>query len=119
NTVLKAASSPGTISNVGWAGVLAEQVIDDTISAITSVSAAAVLNQRGTKTEFGGRASIKIPGHLVDASDAGGWVGEGQTVRVRAQRFTTGPTLTPHKLMVITTYSNEMVNSSNIEAISK
>src|SRR5262249_9734032 len=63
--VLRAASSPATTTNAGWAGALAQTVIDDSVAAITSVSAAAGLIQRGTKTTFSGAAQIKVPGHLV------------------------------------------------------
>jgi Phage capsid family len=117
--VLRAASSPATVGTAGWAGVLAQQVVDDTVASITSVSAAAGLFTRGTKTSFDGAAQIKIPGHLVDANDAGTWIGEDIPVPVRAQRMTAGPVLTPHKLMVMVAFTNEMIRSSNIEEISR
>jgi len=119
DVILRAASSPATTGSSTWAGALAQTSIDDSISAITSQSAAAGLIQRGTKTSFGGAAQIKVPGHFVDASDAGGWVGEGQPVKVRAQRFTSGPTLVPRTMRLIVSFTNEMVRSSNIEAISR
>src|SRR5262249_52863926 len=84
--VLRAASSPATVASPTWAGNLATTTIEDSIAAITSTSAAAALIARGTKLDFAGAAQIKIPGHLVDATDAGGWVPEGAAVRVRAQR---------------------------------
>jgi len=72
------------------------------------------------KTSFdGGVSQIKIPGHLVDANDAGGFVAEGAPVRVRSLRFNSGVTLWPRKLMVITAYTREMVQSSNIEAVAR
>jgi hypothetical protein len=117
--VLRATSSAATVGNPGWAGALARTTIDDSIAAITSVSAAAGLIARGTKLDFADYASIKIPGHLVDASDAGSWLGEGQPIRVRQQRFNPGVTLAPRKLMVITSYTREMAVSSNLEAISR
>src|SRR5262249_27015917 len=46
-------------------------------------------------------------------------VGEGGVKRVRAQRITAGPALTPHKLAVICMFTAEMANSSNIEAVSR
>jgi hypothetical protein len=117
--VLRASSTPATIGSANWAGSLAQQAIDDTIAAITSISAAAGLIARGTKVNFDGVALIKVPGHLVDATDAGGWVPEGQAIKVRNQRFSTGVTLAPRKLMVITTYTKEVATSSNLEAISR
>src|SRR5262249_10949057 len=117
--VLRGTAVPATVGSAAWAGAIAETVIDDSIAAITSVSAAAGLIQRGTKTTFADAAAIKIPGHLVDSSDAGVWIGESIPVPVRAQRITAGPTLTPHKLMVVVSFTNEMVRSSNIAAISE
>jgi HK97 family phage major capsid protein len=117
--VLRAASSPATIGNAAWAGALAQTSVDDSIQAMTSVSAAAGLIARGMQVTFDSHAAIKIPGRLVDANDAGAWVGEGGVKRVRAQRITAGPTLTPHKLAVIVTFTAEMASSSNIEAVSR
>src|SRR5262249_2199758 len=117
--LLKAASAPATTTNPSWAQSLAATAVDDSVQAITTVSAAAGLIALGLKVDFGGYASIRIPGRLVDANDAGSWVGEGQPAPVRTQRLTAGPTLTPHKLVVNTTYTNEMVASSNIENISR
>src|SRR5262249_10752409 len=106
-------------TNPSWAQSLAASAVDDSVMAITTVSAAAALIARGLKVDFNGYASIKIPGRLVDPADAGAWVGENQPAPVRTQRLTAGPTLTPHKLVVITSYTNEMVASSNIEAVSR
>jgi hypothetical protein len=117
--VLRGTATQAATSSPSWAGALAHTVIDDSIAAITSVSAAAALIGRGMRLDFAGAAQLKIPGHLVDASDAGGWVAEGQAIRVRNQRYNAGVTLAPRKLMVITTYSREMAASSNLEAISQ
>src|SRR5262245_18055587 len=74
--VLRSATAPATTTTSGWASQLATLAIEDAVAAITSVSAAAGLIQRGTKVNFDQHASIRIPGHIVDASDAGAWVGE-------------------------------------------
>src|SRR5262249_17781663 len=50
--VLRAASSPATIANAGWAGALAETAIDDSIQAMTAISAAAGLIGRGMRVTF-------------------------------------------------------------------
>jgi hypothetical protein len=117
--VLRAASSTATTGSPSWAGALAEQVVDDSIIAIASVSAAAGLISRGMKIDFGRRASIRAPGRILDSSDAGQWIGENKPIVVRSQRMTSGPTLTPHKLCVITSYSFEMTEQSAIEAVSR
>jgi HK97 family phage major capsid protein len=117
--VIRAASSVATIGSPAWAGALAEQAVDDSIMAIASVSAAAGLVQRGLKIDFARRASIRVPGRIMDATDAGQWVGEGKPIVVRTQRMTAGPLLVPRKLVVITSYTREMAESSAIEAISR
>jgi hypothetical protein len=62
---------------------------------------------------------VKAPGRIVDGSDGGTWVGEGQPVTVRAQRITGGALLQPHKLLVISAFSSEIIVQSNIEAVSR
>jgi hypothetical protein len=117
--ILRAASPPATITGSGWADALAATSIQDLVMQIASVSAAAALIQRGMQLDFTGFASIKVPGRLVDASDAGTWVVEGAPAPMRSQRMTAGCTLLPRKLLVNTSYTNEMVRQSNIEAISR
>jgi hypothetical protein len=119
DVVLRAASSPATVTGSGWADALAAQSIQDLILQIASVSAAAGLIQRGVQLDFGSYAQIKIPGRLVDATDAGMWVSEGSPAPMRSQRITAGCTLVPRKLVVLTSYTNEMIKQSNIEAISR
>jgi len=117
--VLRAATAPATTTGAGWADALAALSIEDFLMQIASVSAAAELIGRGLKLSVDHFASIRVPGRLVDASDAGTWTAEGLPVQVRAQRMTTGPVLTPKKLEVITSFTNEMIRQSNIEAISR
>jgi hypothetical protein len=117
--VIRTAAGQATTGTPSWAGALGQQVVDDSVQAIATLSAAAGLIQRGMKIDFGHLASIRVPGRLLDANDAGQWVGEGKPIVVRSQRMTTGPTLTPHKLVVITSYTVEMTQQSNIEAVSR
>jgi hypothetical protein len=117
--IRRAASSGATTTGSGWADSLATLTIDDTLMQIASVSAGAALIDRGLKLNFAHHASIRVPGRLVDETDAGSWTVEGSPVMVRAQRITPGPTLTPHKLICITSYSAEMIRQSNIEAVSR
>jgi hypothetical protein len=115
----RAASSAAVTGTPSWAGALAEAVVDDLIMAIATVSAAAGLIARGMKLDFGRRASIRVPGRILDASDAGQWTAEDHPAVMRVQRMTAGPTLTPHKLVVLTSYTREMAEQSNIEAVSR
>jgi hypothetical protein len=117
--ITRAASASATITGSGWADALAATSIQDLLMQISSVSAAAALILRGLQLDFAGFASIKVPGRLVDASDAGTWVVEGQPAPVRTQRMTPGVTLVLRKLSINTSYTNEMVRASNIEAISR
>ena len=117
--IRRAASVQATVASPSWAGALAEAAIDDTIQALATLSAAAGLIQRGMKVDFAGRVSIRIPGRLLDANDAGFWLGEGQPIPVRNLRITSGPTLTPHKLLVIVGFTREMTEQSAIEQISR
>jgi hypothetical protein len=117
--VLRAATTQATLATSSWAGALGHAAVDDSIMAIATTSAAAGLIQKGMKISFGGAASVKVPGRLLDANDAGSWLLEGQPIRVRNQRITAGPSLTPHKLMIITSFTQEMTQSSNIEAVSR
>jgi hypothetical protein len=117
--VVRAASNPARLGDGAWAGPLARQAVEDSVQAITSLSAAADLIGRGLKLEFDGAGTIRVPGRLVDASDAGAWVAEGLPQPVRALRITGGPILAPRKLAVITPYTREMAESSNLEAIAR
>ena len=117
--VVRAAQTQATIGAPSWAGALAEQVVDDSVMAIATLSAAAGLIQRGMKLDFARRASIRVPGRILDATDAGQWVGEGKPIVMRTQRMTSGPTLAPRKLVVITSYTREMTEQSAIEAVSR
>jgi hypothetical protein len=117
--LLKAASSPATISNSTWAGALAATAIEDVVMEISSVSAFAALVQKGLKLDFGQYSQIKAPGRIVDASDGGTWVAEGSPVTVRAQRITAGTLLQPRKLILITAFTSEILAQSNLEAVSR
>src|SRR5262249_4490131 len=65
--------------------------------------------------------SIRVPGRAFAANnaDAGQWVAEGAPIPNRALSFTSGPTLTPKKVGVLTTFSREQAEASAIEVISQ
>jgi hypothetical protein len=119
DVVLRTASTQATLGSLSWAGALGQAAVDDSIMAIATFSAGAELIQRGMKVDFAGRASLRIPGRVLDANDAGTWIGEGGAITMRNQRMTAGPTLTPHKLVVLTSYTREMAEHSAIEAVSR
>jgi hypothetical protein len=117
--ILRSATTQATVGTPSWAGAIGQTAVDDSVMAIATTSAAAGLIERGMKIPFDRRASIRVPGRLMDATDAGSWVGEGKPMTMRTQRMTSGPTLTPHKLCVTTSYSREMAEQSAIEAVSR
>ena len=115
--VLKAASAPATTTTSGWAQSLAGIAVYDLVQSITSLSAGADVIDRGLKLNMDGIAEARVPGRVLNAAAAGQWVVEGAAVPVRALSFTNAAILRPRKLSAISTYSREMVESSNIEAV--
>jgi hypothetical protein len=116
----RAASGPATIGNAGWAGTIAQLAVRDAIQSVSSISAgAALLTGYGLQVDLTGYASIRIPGRLLRAQDAGGWTGEGKPLQVRNLSMTSGPTLAPRKLGVIVVFSREIAESSLLPEITK
>jgi hypothetical protein len=118
STVLKAASAPAAISGTaGWAPSLGGIAVYDLIQSATSLSAGAELIDRGLKLNMDGIAEHHVPGRVLNAAAAGQWVGEGGAVPMRALSFADAAILRPRKLEVLTTYSRELAEHSNIEEI--
>jgi len=115
--VLKAASAPATTTTSGWAQSLAGIAVYDLVQSITSLSAGADVIDRGLKLNMDGIAEARVPGRVLNAAAAGQWVAEGAAAPVRALSFTNAAILRPRRLSVISTYSREMAESSNIEAV--
>jgi HK97 family phage major capsid protein/HK97 family phage prohead protease len=119
NAVLRAAVNPAMTTVAGWA---AELVQTQNTAAINRILAKAIympLANRGVRYTFGsGISQLKIPIRTSSSKLAGTWVGEGSPKPVKRASFSTA-TLTPHKLAVITTFTEEMAQYSNpaIEAI--
>jgi hypothetical protein len=115
--VTRATVSPATTTTTGWAAELGRQMVSDVLQALTSLSAAANLIGAGVQVSLDGIASLRVPGRQVNPASPGAvWVAEGSPAPVRAQSVFAGPTLTPHKLLSITTFTGEQARSSNIEA---
>src|SRR5262245_3868070 len=115
--VLKAASAPATTTTSGWAQSLAGIAVFDLIQSITSLSAGADVIDRGLKLNMDGIAEARVPGRVLSAAAAGQWIAEGLAAPVRALSFANDAVLRPRKLQVLTTYSRESAEHSNIEAI--
>jgi len=115
--VLRAASAPAEIAVAGWAQELGRVAIYDLVQSITSFSAGAEIISRGLQLSLDGVAELRAPGRVLDAAAAGQWVAEGQPTPVRALSFSNAAILRPRRLSVISVFTEEMVASSNIEAI--
>lgn len=86
DVVLRASSTPATLTNPSWAGAALQNVIrGDLIQQITAQSAAAALMETGVRVDLSGVASITIPGCLYDPAAGGAWVPEGMPIPMRAR----------------------------------
>jgi len=117
--ILKATTGPATTTGSNWASALAGIAIYDTIQSITSISAAAELIDRGLKLNMDHIGELRVPGRVLNAAAAGQWVAEGAPIPARALSFSNATILRPRKLSVLTSYTREMIESSNIEAVVK
>jgi len=113
----RAATSPATTTTTGWAKELAGIAIYDMIQSITSISAGADLIGRGLKLSMDGIAEMRVPGRVLNATAAGQWVAEGSPAPARQLSFSNAAILRPRKLAVLSVYTREMAESSNIEAV--
>jgi hypothetical protein len=109
--LLRTPTSPAALGGSGWADKLAASAVADVITGLVPISAAADLIGRGLRVNFDGYASIAIPGRVVVSTDAGGFIGEGTSIPVRAPALAS-LTLTPFKLGVISVLSNEIAQFS-------
>jgi Phage capsid family len=88
-----------------------------TIAFITSLiplSAGAALLSKGISLNFAGAGAISVPNI---SSIMAEWVGELQAIPAKSGATTPGATLTPNKLAVIVSLTDEMVRHSNAEAV--
>ena len=108
--ITRAASAPASTSNT--AGLTTVKLAF--IAALQPVSAAAEVIGRSLQMDFGGALQISLP--TLTAPNAK-WVKEGAPIPVAKGVSASGPTINPFKLAVITSFSYEMLVSSNIESM--
>jgi Phage capsid family len=84
------------------------------LDVLTPASAGADLLQRGIQLNFAGAASIKVPDITVSTA---GFVAESAPIPVQQSVTSGGPTLSPHKLAVITVLTGEMMRNENAETL--
>jgi HK97 family phage prohead protease/HK97 family phage major capsid protein len=119
NMVLRAAVNPATTTVAGWAAELVQTQNAGFLDRILPKSIYLPLANRGNRYTFGpGITQLKIPVRTTTALLSGAWVGEGSPKPVKKASFSSVP-LTPFKLAVISTFTEEMALYSNpaIEAI--
>jgi hypothetical protein len=114
--ILRGTSTQATLTDPAWAGPLAHLSVLDAIQEAVALSAIGKLLDDGGafRVDLGRLASLRVPGRLTSAADAGQWVAEGGAIPVRQLNFL-GPVLGPHKLACIVTMTREMAEASNIE----
>jgi hypothetical protein len=113
--IARSTTSPATTTDPSWAGPLARKAVSSLLQEIVSVSAAADLLTRALRINFD-RGVVLLPGRQLANAGNAGWTAEGAPIPVRD--YTTNLlTLRPHKLASITTYTQEMARSSNIEEV--
>jgi hypothetical protein len=113
--VLRSATTQAAVSGTSaWAASIAGVAVYDLVQSVTSISAAADLIGRAMKLNMDGIAEQRVPGRTLVA---GTWVGEGMAAPVKALTFANDAILRPRKLQVLTTYSRELAEHSNIEAV--
>jgi hypothetical protein len=111
----RAASAPAQIGVTGWAAELIRLVVMDSLEALGPASAGARLLKSCTVLTFDEGGLISAPGFVASAANAG-FVGDGSPIPVRQLSDSTVQ-LQPHKLGVISVLTNEMILSSNAEAL--
>jgi hypothetical protein len=115
--VLRTATAPASTTVSGWASDLAAHSLIDFLVGLAPLSAGAALIARGLRVSMQGFGAVTVPNIIVSATDAGGFVAEGAPIPVRALNISAGATFTPFKFAVVSMYSRELAESSNIEDI--
>jgi HK97 family phage prohead protease len=105
--VLKAAVNPAMTTVAGWAAELTQAINVGFLDRLIPDSVYPRLAARGNRYTFGNNNQLKIPTRTTTTTLAGAWVGEGAPKPVRKASFSS-ITLTPFKLAVISTFSEEM-----------
>ena len=115
--VCRAAVSPASSTQAGWAAELAGNLNADVISALSPFSAFAQVRSLGVRLQFGETNSITVPTILSSGSDVT-FVAQGQPISVK-QFSISGPQLSPRKLGIIVGFTAEITKYStpSIEAL--
>jgi hypothetical protein len=108
--IRRAPTTPTTIASAAPLAHVAVALLE----ALVPQSAGADLLMRGIGLNFDNAAQINVPGVAIPT---GGFVAEGAPIPVLIAPTNAGATLTPHKLMTITSLTGEMMRNSNAETL--
>ena len=118
NVVLRAAVNPAMTTVATWAAELVQTSNVDFLDRLIPNFIYPQLKAMGASYTFGNNGVLKIPVRAATPTLAGAWTGEGSAKPVKRASFST-VTLSPTKLSVISTFSEEMATYGmpSIEAI--
>lgn len=109
--ITRAAVNPAMTTVTGYAAELVQTGFGAFMDRLIANSIYAPLSAAGTRYDLGRNGSLKIPYRATTPLASGAWVGEGAPKPVRRIGLATVE-LKPHKISCITTYTEEMANSS-------
>jgi hypothetical protein len=113
--LVRAATSPASLTSAEWAGALASTAVADFVGGLGPVSAAAQLIATSLQLDLGRYAHVRVPG-LVPTAALPVFVGEGREIPVNRMLFGSA-TLGPTKVAVIVPFTREAVEGTAAEAI--
>jgi hypothetical protein len=103
----KATVSPGQTTVAGWAAeIIGVSNANTPLSNLAPRSVYTSLSNRGLRVAISGNGSVKFPARATGTL-AGGFVGEASAIKVGKASLTSN-TLTPHKLGIISEYTEEL-----------
>jgi len=109
--VTRAAVNPAMTTTTGYAAELVQTGFGAFMDRLIANSIYAPLSDAGTSYDLGRNGSLKIPYRAATPQASGAWVGEGAPKPVKRIGLAVVE-LKPHKVACITTYTEEMANSS-------
>ena len=116
--VLRAAVNPANTTVATWAAEFIQTDVQPFLDRLMADSIYLPLANSGVRYTFGNSGVLKIPVRANTPTLAGAWTGEGSAKPVKRASFTT-VTLSPTKLSVISTFTEEMAlySAQSIEQI--
>ena len=109
--VLRAAVNPAMTTVVGWAAELVQTVTGGFLNSLFPISVYSRLRSMSVSLSFDRAGIIKIPARSATPQINGDFVGEGAPIPVRKLGLTSIQ-LTPKKVAVLTSFTEEMANHS-------